>query len=81
MDNLDQGDVGACVTSPVGRATPGTHARPHQTPRADPTGEVTQALSGAKWRATLRWRAASLTETVGRAPFKKHGRRAGEAAR
>ncbi|GCB47855.1 penicillin amidase family protein [Streptomyces sp. NL15-2K] len=67
----------ACVTSPVGRATPGTHARrvaepptwllpharttsrggtpiegapapcdrTHQTPRADPTGDVTQALS------------------------------------
>ncbi|MER5214571.1 DUF6380 family protein [Streptomyces sp. NPDC002838] len=38
-------------------------------------------VSGEKRRATLRWRAASLTETVGREPFKQHGRRAGEGAR
>ncbi|WP_223124629.1 DUF6380 family protein [Streptomyces sp. TRM68367] len=36
---------------------------------------------GEKWRATLRWRATSLTETVGRAPFEQHGGRAGEGAR
>ncbi|WP_086559198.1 DUF6380 family protein [Streptomyces africanus] len=36
---------------------------------------------GDKWRATLRRGAASLTETVGRAPFEQCGRRAGEGAR
>jgi hypothetical protein len=41
---------------------------------------VTGDTAGDKRRATLRWRSASLTETVGRAPF-THGRRAGEAAR
>ncbi|MDG9715971.1 DUF6380 family protein [Streptomyces sp. DH24] len=41
---------------------------------------VTAGPTGRKRRATLRWRSASLTETVGRAPF-QHGRRAGEAAR
>ncbi|WP_229864068.1 DUF6380 family protein [Streptomyces djakartensis] len=33
-----------------------------------------------KRRATLRRGAASLTETAGRAPFEKHGHRAGEGA-
>ncbi|MEY9996056.1 hypothetical protein ABIE67_008088 [Streptomyces sp. V4I8] len=38
--------------------------------------------TGEKWRATLRRRVASLTETTGRAPFKyRHGGRAGEGAR
>ncbi|MBT2675472.1 Spo0B domain-containing protein [Streptomyces sp. ISL-14] len=41
----EPGDLRACVISPAGRATPGTHARPHQTPRADPAGDVTQALT------------------------------------
>ncbi len=36
---------------------------------------------GDKWWATLRRGAASLTETAGPAPFKQHGRRAGEGAR
>ncbi|GAA3666808.1 hypothetical protein GCM10022420_053250 [Streptomyces iranensis] len=56
----------ACVISPAGRATPGTHARrvtetpkwlrhegapapcdrTPQTPHADPTGDMTQALTG-----------------------------------
>ncbi|MFH8656113.1 DUF6380 family protein [Streptomyces afghaniensis] len=36
---------------------------------------------GDKRRATLRRGAASLTETVGRAPFEQCGRRAGEGAR
>ncbi|MEU8988351.1 DUF6380 family protein [Streptomyces sp. NPDC048558] len=37
---------------------------------------------GEKWRATLRCRAASLTETTGRAAFKHlQGGRAGEGAR
>ncbi|WP_220096494.1 DUF6380 family protein [Streptomyces cyaneus] len=38
--------------------------------------------AGEKWRATLRCLDASLTETIGRAPFKhRHGGRAGEGAR
>ncbi|MCL8013538.1 MULTISPECIES: DUF6380 family protein [Streptomyces] len=38
--------------------------------------------AGEKWRATLRSRAASLTETTGRTVFKhRHGGRAGEGAR
>ncbi|MET9971704.1 DUF6380 family protein [Streptomyces sp. NPDC006356] len=38
--------------------------------------------TGEKWRATLRCRVASLTETTGRAPFNdRHGSRAGEGAR
>ncbi|MFJ4974369.1 DUF6380 family protein [Streptomyces coeruleorubidus] len=36
---------------------------------------------GDKRRATLRRGTASLTETVGRAPFELDGRRAGEGAR
>lgn len=37
---------------------------------------------GEKRRATLRCRVASLTETIGRAPFDdRHGGRAGEGAR
>ncbi|MFI7014679.1 DUF6380 family protein [Streptomyces sp. NPDC050164] len=36
---------------------------------------------GDKRRATLRRGTASLTETVGRAPFEQYGRRAGEGAR
>ncbi|WP_338785598.1 DUF6380 family protein [Streptomyces sp. DG1A-41] len=36
---------------------------------------------GDKWRATLRGRAASLTETVGRVPSELYGHRAGEGAR
>ncbi|CAL9652867.1 DUF6380 family protein [Streptomyces sp. enrichment culture] len=31
-------------------------------------------------RATLRWRSASLTETVSRTPFKHHGDRTGKGA-
>ncbi|WP_328420885.1 DUF6380 family protein [Streptomyces sp. NBC_00443] len=39
-------------------------------------------VTGEKWRATLRCRVASLTETTGRAPFKHlHGGRPGEGAR
>jgi hypothetical protein len=34
-----------------------------------------------KWWATLRRRAASLTEMAGPAPFEQRGRRAGEGAR
>lgn len=37
--------------------------------------------TGEKWHATLRSGSASLTATVGRAPFKYHGGRAGEGAR
>ncbi|WP_369174019.1 DUF6380 family protein [Streptomyces sp. R28] len=38
--------------------------------------------SGEKWQATLRCRAASLTETTGRAPFEhRHVGRTGEGAR
>ncbi|MEU1852583.1 DUF6380 family protein [Streptomyces sp. NPDC019990] len=37
--------------------------------------------AGDKRRATLRHRAASLTEVAGPAPFEQHGRRAGEGAR
>ncbi|MFV0132565.1 DUF6380 family protein [Streptomyces sp. HMX87] len=36
--------------------------------------------AGDERRATLRWRPASLTETVGRAPF-NHGHRTGKGAR
>ncbi|MER6846971.1 DUF6380 family protein [Streptomyces flaveolus] len=36
---------------------------------------------GAERRATLRWRAASLTETVCRTAFTHHGDRAGKGAR
>ncbi|MFC8852555.1 DUF6380 family protein [Streptomyces sp. NPDC048405] len=35
---------------------------------------------GGQQRATLRWRSASLTETVGRTPFKHHGGRTGKGA-
>ncbi|WP_395575942.1 DUF6380 family protein [Streptomyces sp. BK79] len=35
---------------------------------------------GGERRATLRWRSASLTETVGRTPFKHHGDRTGKGA-
>ncbi|MFH8238265.1 DUF6380 family protein [Streptomyces sp. NPDC018321] len=36
--------------------------------------------AGEERRATLRWRAASLTETVCRTPFKHHGDRTGKGA-
>ncbi|MEU0229144.1 DUF6380 family protein [Streptomyces sp. NPDC006284] len=36
--------------------------------------------SGGERRATLRWRSASLTETVGRTPFKHRGDRTGKGA-
>ncbi|WP_254395354.1 DUF6380 family protein [Streptomyces sp. AC512_CC834] len=49
--------------------TPGTLDTP------DPHGST-----GARWRATLRWRSASLTETVGRTPFKHRGDRTGKGA-
>lgn len=39
-------------------------------------GETT----GGPRRATRRWRSASLTETVGRTPFKHHGDRTGKGA-
>ncbi|MEV5887315.1 DUF6380 family protein [Streptomyces sp. NPDC052020] len=39
----------------------------------------TEALGDPR-RTTHRWRAASLTETVGRAPFAPHGHRTGEDA-
>ncbi|MFJ6912723.1 DUF6380 family protein [Streptomyces sp. NPDC101133] len=35
---------------------------------------------GGQQRATPRWRSASLTETVGRTPFKHHGGRTGKGA-
>ncbi|MFF8447626.1 DUF6380 family protein [Streptomyces leeuwenhoekii] len=35
---------------------------------------------GDQRRSTHRWRAASLTETVGRAPFARHGHRTGKGA-
>ncbi|WP_369333480.1 DUF6380 family protein [Streptomyces cahuitamycinicus] len=35
---------------------------------------------GDNRRATLRCGAASLTQTTGRAPIERHGRRAGEGA-
>ncbi|MDN0198670.1 DUF6380 family protein [Streptomyces sp. S.PNR 29] len=38
-------------------------------------------VTGGKRRATRPWRAASLRETVGRAPSHQHGGRAGEGAR
>jgi hypothetical protein len=38
--------------------------------------------TGEKWRVTLRYRLASLTETIGHAPCKdRHGDRVGEGAR
>ncbi|MER6179961.1 DUF6380 family protein [Streptomyces sp. NPDC001652] len=37
--------------------------------------------AGEKWHATLRSGTASLTATVGCAPFKHHSGRAGEGAR
>ncbi|AYC37191.1 DUF6380 family protein [Streptomyces griseorubiginosus] len=37
--------------------------------------------AGEKWHATLRSITASLTATVGRAPFPQHGGRAGEGVR
>lgn len=37
--------------------------------------------TGEKRHATLRWRAASLTATAGRAPFKHRGWSPGEGAR
>ncbi|MFF5979845.1 DUF6380 family protein [Streptomyces olindensis] len=40
----------------------------------------TDAGIGVKRRATLRRGPASLTETAGRVPFERHGRRAGEGA-
>jgi hypothetical protein len=36
--------------------------------------------TGTERRATLRWRSASLTETVSRTPFKHHGDRTGKGA-
>ncbi|WP_282088282.1 DUF6380 family protein [Streptomyces tendae] len=36
--------------------------------------------TGGRRRATLRWRSASLTETVGRTPFKHRGDRTGRGA-
>jgi hypothetical protein len=36
--------------------------------------------TGAERWATLRWRSASLTETVGRTPFKHDGDRTGKGA-
>ncbi|MFJ7772106.1 DUF6380 family protein [Streptomyces sp. NPDC097107] len=36
--------------------------------------------SGEERRATLRWRSASLTETVCRTPFKHRGDRTGKGA-
>ncbi|WP_399892482.1 DUF6380 family protein [Streptomyces sp. BBFR51] len=36
--------------------------------------------TGARRRATLRWRSASLTETVSRTPFKHHGDPTGKGA-
>ncbi|MGV9284240.1 DUF6380 family protein [Streptomyces sp. NPDC003730] len=36
--------------------------------------------TGGRQGATLRWRSASLTETVGRTPFKHHGDRTGKGA-
>ncbi|WP_079030527.1 DUF6380 family protein [Streptomyces ambofaciens] len=36
--------------------------------------------SGEERRATLRWRSASLTETVGRTPFTHCGDRTGKGA-
>ncbi|WP_037730763.1 penicillin acylase family protein [Streptomyces roseochromogenus] len=47
--------LGACVTSPAGHATPGTHSprggtRTHQMPRTGPTGDVTQALTPGRWQ-------------------------------
>ncbi|MEW2452265.1 DUF6380 family protein [Streptomyces parvulus] len=50
--------------------TPGAR----DTPAPDRTAVVDQ-------RATLRWRSASLTETVGRTPFTHHGDRTGKGAR
>ncbi|WP_037836406.1 DUF6380 family protein [Streptomyces sp. NRRL F-5650] len=35
---------------------------------------------GGQQGATLRWRSASLTETVSRTPFKHHGGRTGKGA-
>ncbi|WP_253195688.1 DUF6380 family protein [Streptomyces sp. JHA26] len=41
----------------------------------------TPGATRAERRATLRWRAASLTETVCRTAFTHHGDRAGKGAR
>ncbi|MFG2682431.1 DUF6380 family protein [Streptomyces sp. NPDC048392] len=49
--------------------TPGTLDRPDS-----------HKSTGAERRATLRWRSASLTETVGRTPFTHHGDRTGKGA-
>ncbi|MEU9589422.1 DUF6380 family protein [Streptomyces sp. NPDC048219] len=42
---------------------------------------VHRAAPGGERRATLRWRRASLTETVCRTAFTHHGDRAGKGAR
>ncbi|WP_451694266.1 DUF6380 family protein [Streptomyces swartbergensis] len=67
-------------SAPVTGAGPGGPARVASSAghRHDaPTGHTV----GDKRRATLRRGTASLTETVGRAPFERYGHRAGEGAR
>lgn len=48
---------------------------------ADVDNSVQGDVAGGKWHATLRSGTASLTATVGRAPFTHHGGRAGEGGR
>ncbi|MCZ9351045.1 DUF6380 family protein [Streptomyces mutabilis] len=49
------------------------------TPGTLDTPDEGEAAGGVR-RATLRWRAASLTETVCRTPFKHHGDRTRKGA-
>ncbi|MFC5635566.1 DUF6380 family protein [Streptomyces bullii] len=46
-----------------------------------PVTALRGAATGRKRWATLRRAAASLAQTAGRAPFERHGGRAGEGAR
>ncbi|CAL9319566.1 MULTISPECIES: DUF6380 family protein [Streptomyces] len=51
-----------------------------ETPGTLDTPDRYGAAAGEERRATLRWRAASQTETVSRTPFKHHGDRTGKGA-
>jgi hypothetical protein len=76
------------VLSPAGRgrrvavAGTGSGGPTPVTPSAEGGHDAPLAQTvGDKRRATLRCGTASLTETAGRAPFERYGRRAGEGAR
>ncbi|MGW0816759.1 DUF6380 family protein [Streptomyces viridiviolaceus] len=57
-----------------------THRTPLLHGPTSPAGAPADGTGAERW-ATFRWRAASLTETVGGTPFTQHGDRAGEGAR